>query len=294
MKIKHGQHVQWIAIDKITVVNARTRGKVKFKQIIGNIASIGLKKPITLAARPGKDGEMRYDLVCGQGRLEAFMALGQKEVPAIVVDADREELLLASLAENIARRQYTSLDMAREIVAMRDRGIKPGDIANKVDLDVAYVNGIIRLLKQGEQRLIIAVERHQIPLSTAILISESSDQDVQLAMAEAYEKGELRGQALLTARRIVEARRNKGKGWRSSTQKAEAIDSTSLMKAYKKEIAKQRLLVSRAKLSETRLRFVVSAMKRLLAEEAFVNLLRAEGLSTMPQYLADQVNGKGK
>jgi ParB family chromosome partitioning protein len=35
-----------------------------------------------------------YDLVCGQGRLEAFVALGQTEIPAIIKDASREECFL--------------------------------------------------------------------------------------------------------------------------------------------------------------------------------------------------------
>lgn len=53
-----------------------------------NISAVGLKKPITVACgKPGDDGGGEtFDLVCGQGRLEAFIALGQKEVPALVRD----------------------------------------------------------------------------------------------------------------------------------------------------------------------------------------------------------------
>jgi hypothetical protein len=32
----------------------------------------------------------------------------------------------------------------------------------------------------------------------------------------------------------------------------------------------------------------------LLKDEDFVNLLRAEGMDTMPQFLGDQVNGKAR
>lgn len=42
-------NVQWIPIDKITIPNPRSRGEKKFKQIIANIAEIGLKKPITVS-----------------------------------------------------------------------------------------------------------------------------------------------------------------------------------------------------------------------------------------------------
>ena len=41
--------VQAVPIDKITVPNPRSRGKKKFRQIVANIAQVGLKKPITVA-----------------------------------------------------------------------------------------------------------------------------------------------------------------------------------------------------------------------------------------------------
>ena len=41
-----------------------------------------------------------YDLVCGQGRLEAFVALGQNEIPAIVIEASEEDCYVMSLVEN--------------------------------------------------------------------------------------------------------------------------------------------------------------------------------------------------
>ena len=66
-----------IPIDRITVINPRVRNKKIFKEIISNIAELGLKKPITVTRRDDTDGP-RYDLVCGQGRLEAYQALGQQ------------------------------------------------------------------------------------------------------------------------------------------------------------------------------------------------------------------------
>lgn len=40
------QRVEMIRIDRITVVNPRVRNKRNFKEIVDNIAKIGLKKPI--------------------------------------------------------------------------------------------------------------------------------------------------------------------------------------------------------------------------------------------------------
>src|SRR3546814_14897120 len=79
-----------IPIDRITIVNPRLRSKKTFKGIFDNITEIGLKRPITVTARQGEDG-LVYDLVCGQGRLEAFRELDQTEVPALIVAADAED-----------------------------------------------------------------------------------------------------------------------------------------------------------------------------------------------------------
>ena len=70
------QRVEWIPLDRITIVNPRTRNKRVFKEIVDNIAQVGLKRPITVTRRMEADGPF-YDLVCGQGRLEAYRALGQ-------------------------------------------------------------------------------------------------------------------------------------------------------------------------------------------------------------------------
>jgi ParB family chromosome partitioning protein len=75
-----------------------------FEEIVDNIRAIGLKKPITVAERPGDDGEPRYVLVCGKGRLNAFRILGETHIPALVVDVTDEDAFIMGLAENIARR----------------------------------------------------------------------------------------------------------------------------------------------------------------------------------------------
>ena len=140
MKPRHDPKVHLVPLDKIKVLNERRRGKTRFSQIVTNIANVGLKRPIIASKRKDKDGGMIYHTACGQGRYESFKALGQTEIPVILVDADDETLLVMSLVENLARRNRTTLEMAREIQAMRERGYKNAEIARKVDLDVSYVS----------------------------------------------------------------------------------------------------------------------------------------------------------
>ena len=204
------QRVEMIPIDCITIVNPRLRNKKVFKGIVDNIADIGLKRPITVTARQGPDGPL-YDLVCGQGRLEAFRQLGQTEVPALIVTADAQDCLVASLVENCARRQQQAVDLLQDIVGMRKRGHSDSDIAEKTGLTTYYVSSIAKLLEQGERRLVAAVEAGYLPISVALEICESDDQGVQAALHKAYEGKLLRGRSLIAARRLVEVRKRSGK-----------------------------------------------------------------------------------
>ena len=99
-----------IPIAAITVENPRERSEKTFRELVESIEKVGLKKPITVS-RAVEGGEDQYRLVCGQGRMEAFSALGQTHIHAIVIEADEEERLLRSVIENIARRQHRPLEV---------------------------------------------------------------------------------------------------------------------------------------------------------------------------------------
>lgn len=297
MRSQREPEIQMIPIERISVVNPRDRGKKKFKQIVNNIAALGLKKPVTVTPSPDRgDGEPGYLLVCGQGRYEAFQLLGQTEIPAIVVHVSKDRLLLMSLVENLARRQHTCVELVREIETLKGRGYSFADIAKKTDLDVTYVRGIFKLIKKGEERLLQAVEKGQVPVSVAVTIATSDDQDIQRALTEAYEANDLRGKKLLAARRLIEQRRTDGKRIWAGRRRISGTptSSKSLLRTYQQETTRQRIVLQKSKLCETRLLFVVSAIRQLLQDDNLVNLLRAEELNTMPVYLAAAVDGKGE
>src|SRR5260370_1064289 len=197
-RLQEAQAVEMIPLDRISVINPRVRNKKIFKEIIANIGELGLKKPITVTRRADADGP-RYDLVCGQGRLEAYQALGQHEIPALVVDADTEDCLIMSLVENLARRQHRAIDLLHDI-----EGLKINRNLN------------------GQRRV--------RPLS-----------------------------------------------------------SNALIRAYQEDVDRKRLLIRKAETTRNRLIFVTEAVRKLLIDENFLTLLRAEGLDTLPRNLAARV-----
>lgn len=284
--------VEMIPVERITVINPRVRNKRIFKEIVANIAELGLKRPITVSRRDDPDGP-RYDLVCGQGRLEAYQALGQLEIPAIVVDADTEDCMVMSLVENLARRQHRAIDLLHDIEGLKRRGYNDTTIARKTGLTIEYVRGILRLLKTGEHRLLRAVEAGQIPVSIAVDIASATDTETQAILQQAYEKNLLRGHKLISARRLVEQRQRRGKGLKingvQNGKRQRPLSSNALIRAYQEDVDRKRLLIRKAEITRNRLVFVTEALRKLFVDENFVTLLRAEGLDTLPRNIASRL-----
>lgn len=284
------QRVEMIPIDRITVVNPRLRNKKVFKGIVENIAEVGLKRPITVTSRHGEDGPL-YDLVCGQGRLEAFRQLGQIEVPALIVTADQEDCFVASLVENCARRQHQAVDLLQDILGMRERGYSDNEIAAMTGLSANYVYIVGRLLERGERRLVAAVEAGYLPISVALEICEADDQGVQAALHKAYEDNLLRGRALIAARRLVEVRKRSGKAAKLNklVGKDAATTPEGLVKAFQEDTERKRMMIRKTEATRNRLVFIVEALSHLSNDESFVALLEDEGLATIPTSLADRI-----
>lgn len=278
--------IENIPISEIRVVNPRTRSKGRFQEIVASIDAVGLKKPITVSRREVNADGTRYDLVCGQGRMEACRALGEMTIPAVVTDASREEQLVMSLVENFARRPPSNRDLLREVRSLRERKYKADEIARKVGLDRTYINGIIHLLEHGEEGLAQAVEAGRLPISVAVKIATGNDQEVQQALAEAYETGDLRGDKLRSARRMISLRISKLRKAGQIAQTRRKLTGEALVREYKDRMREQRQLVKKANLTKERLLLLISAIRRLMQDEHFATLLRAESLIDMPEQLA--------
>ena len=295
MARSRGQKVEMIPLAVINVINPRARNKWTHREIVDNIESIGLKRPITVSQRLGP-GAAKYDLVCGEGRLEAFRMLGETDIPAIVIEASEADCLVMSLVENVARRQHRPIDMMHEIGSLSKRGYSDVEIGGKIGLSPAYVAMIVVLLKRGEERLLAAVETGLIPVSFAIDIARADHAEVQNVLMDAYAAGQIKGKKLSSVRRLLDQRMKRSKaapdpglGLKNPGRKFTAAD---LVHLYQREAEKQRLLVKKSDFAQAKLLFVVEALKDLLADEGFRTLLRAERLETMPGALAARISGE--
>lgn len=282
--------IQEIEISRINILNPRVRSKKIFADMVENIRQVGLKRPITVSPRKLKKSGKDFDLVCGQGRIEAFLELEQTHIPAIIIQDPEETVLLKSLVENLARRLHHPLDHLAAIKALLDKGYDTQTISKKTGLADTYVYMIGVLLRDGEDRLLTAVELGHLPLTVAIQIASSPEEE-QRALQEAYENNDIRGEKLKIVQNVLEARRLRGKSSRSNqnrtkeTDKRRRLSGEDVLKIYKREVERKQALTLQAEKTTRQIHFITEALRQLFQEDHFVTLLRAEGLTTMPKKL---------
>lgn len=282
------EEVRLIPIESIRILNPRHREPKKFQAIVQSIKNLGLKKPIKVSQRSAQEGnEPGYDLVAGQGRIEAFTILGFKEIPAIVVAVSKEDRLLMSLVENMARRFPASMDMVTEIQRLKNLGYTNVIIGQKLDIDHTVVGGLLTLMKSGEQRLLEATLQNKIPVAAAIDIAKADSPEAQRELLNAYESGQLNHVSIRALRRLMEQRRLLGKKGGRGTNPRTPTSADGLVNTYRREMQRQSAFIRKARVCDNKLTFIVSALRKLTEDENFVNLLKAEGLLTMPKYLEE-------
>jgi ParB family chromosome partitioning protein len=284
------QQVVSIVIAEVRIVNPRSRNRIKWQLVVQSIASVGLKRPITVALRQdsASDGK-RYDLVCGQGRMEAFVELGETMIPAIVIEAPEHDRQLMSLVENIARKPASTHAILFEVRALRERGHTGEQIAIKLGLDRAYLYGICNLIDKGEEFLVSSVEAGRIPLSVAVEIATGNNHEISRALSEAYEKGDLRGARISAARRVIAQRLEQQRLHGKAPTPRRRLTGEALVQEYKQKIREQTALVVKANRTKDRLILLTTAVRLLFADENFRTLLKAEGVQSVPAELAGRL-----
>ena len=270
------EEIKMIPIESIRILNPRYRDQKKFQAIIQSIKNLGLKKPIKVSLRTAQEGdEPGYDLVAGQGRIEACQALGFKEIAAIIVSVSKGDRLLMSLAENMARRFPSPMDMVAEIQRLKGEGYSNVVIGEKLDIDHTLVG-------------VEAAMQNKIPIGVAIDIAKTDGAEGQKELLKAYEAGQLNQFSIRTLKRLMEQRRVLGKKPCRGPKKPTGVTADGFVSAYQREIQRQKSFIRKAQVFDAKLVFLISAFQQLMKDENFTNLLKAEGLLTMPKYLADK------
>lgn len=284
--MEHGA-IELISIEDIHILNPRVRNQIIAEEIRQNIRSIGLKRPITVSPRKDAKNGKKYDLVCGQGRIEAFIAAGETEIPAIIREVSEEDAHIMSLVENIARRNNSALELLQSIKYLKGQGYADDAIAAKTNLGRDYIRGIIRLLEEGEEYLVNAVEKGRIPLYQALNIAAEDDAAVQTALTEAYESGALTGKKLVVVQKIISRRKHYGKGISAPPREKANLSAEDLIAAYENGAREKKRLLAQSNYIKDVLDYTAMALRQLLNDVHFTNQLKAVGMNEIPLHVTD-------
>jgi ParB family chromosome partitioning protein len=283
-----------LPIEKIHILNPRLRDRINFEQLVDSIRKNGLKKPVTVSTRRDKQGKVTgYDLVCGQGRIEALQLLKYTVVPAIVIEIPKTECLLMGLVENIARHSPVLMDLLNEMERLKSLGCNFVEIGRRLGISPPYVADYLKLKNAGEERVLRMVLEHKLPISIGMDIAGANSTEEQSALLKAYEEKRLNGHSIRIAKRLMERRNyyGKGLGKHSKDQRAKRrLTAEQLVDAAQKECKRQKLYVRNARACADRLAFVQRAFRQLLEDAQFVGLLKAQSLDDLPAPLAKMIN----
>ena len=271
-----------IALDKIIVINSRTREKEQFEMNVESIDQVGLLKPIRVNDKFLPRSGM-YELICGQGRLEVHEKLGREEILAEVVTCSRKEAYLQSLIENIARTQPDSMDFARELKRLHDEGWDFKRIARVACKNERHIRDYIQLVEKGEERLIRGVDQGVFAIKFAIQVSAADDAQIQNVLMDAFDEGIVTTNNFAQARKIITAR--------SRETKKQAASKTYTVTQLRHDITEvtkvKTSYVREAKTKENRFMALLDEINMLWRDSELLAILQEENLAERPDLSGD-------
>lgn len=124
---------------------------VTMEELQKSILENGLIQPITVR----RAANNRYELISGERRLKACIAIGYRDIPAYIIKVDSEESMLAmALIENIQREKLNPVEIGMAYKRLMDEcHLTQEQIADKVGKDRTTVANSIRLLKLPKEIL---------------------------------------------------------------------------------------------------------------------------------------------
>ena len=271
-----------VPIDQVKVINSRNRDKEQWEMNVESIDNVGLLKPIRVndkfLERTGF-----YELICGEGRLLAHKKLGRSEVMAEVITCTRKDAYVQSLVENLARTKPDSMDYARELKQMHDEGWDFQNIARVAGKNEKYIRDYIRLVEQGEERLIQGVESGVFPIKFATQVASTDDGQLQSVLMDAFDEGIVTTNNFSQARRIITARSKESKKTPANKQ----YTVTQLVQDIAETTKAKSSYVREAKTKENRFMTLLNGINALWKDAAFVQLAREEKLFERPELVGD-------
>lgn len=180
--MKHETHamntlnVKDVDLNDIKFFVRRSRAQGAYARLKESIREVGLRQPIHVrdisdwpaSKRRRSDGGLyKYELICGQGRLQAFRDLGLQKIPALVVDVPETEIVGRFLAENVMRKRLSWCEKAQLVKQDIERGLDVEQIKAKYFVTTGHVYKYLRILRQASPKLLSNAQLEKLSMNDA-------------------------------------------------------------------------------------------------------------------------------
>ena len=172
------------------------------------------------------------------------------------------------------------MDFARELKDLHDEGWSYQQIAQVACRSVDYIRLYIKLVENGEDRLIKGVEQSVFPISFAILVAQSDDAGIQNVLMDAFDEGIVNCENFAKARAIINARAERRKR-KDGTKPAYTVASLTTDIANATEAKESYVREVQGK--EERVYTLLNGFSTLWEDSDLLQILKAEGLEKRPE-----------
>lgn len=177
------KELETIPINKIEPNQSQPRknfNEDSLQELADSIKQHGLIEP--LIVQKGKKGF--YQIIAGERRWRAAKIANLKEVPVVIKDYTKQEVMEIALIENIQREDLNPIEEAEAYDSLiKEFHLKQDEIAEKVSKSRVAITNALRLLKLDERvRTMLVEDKLKSGHARALLAIEDNDLQYETAV----------------------------------------------------------------------------------------------------------------
>ena len=159
--------------------------EASLKELSESISQHGVFTPILV-----KKSIMGYDLIAGERRLRASKLAGLKEIPAIVVEMNTQEMMEIALLENIQRENLNGIEEAKAYEQMlQNLNYTQEQLAHRVGKSREHITNTLRLLKLPDDVQEMVINKELSMGHVRALLGLKEEDKIRKVARQAIEQG---------------------------------------------------------------------------------------------------------
>lgn len=266
-----------VPVDEIKFFVRRARREMPYSRLKQSIRDVGLKTPIgvrDISDRPkskrrrSDGGFYKYELVYGQGRLQAFREIEIPRIPAVIVDVKEEEIVGRFLAENMLRRKLSWSQKASLIEKdISAHGLTVEQVASRYCITLSHAKKYLRVRSGASRKALERAEEGVLDMSSTEKLTTipKADQDIVIDVMDEHD---LDKSAIMHLVHEASSLKNKN----------EPVTKESLGESLEDVNSKLRNARDRLKLKRLEFALGPQNLYRLCAAAKFVERLNQKGI----------------